>query len=171
MQRPVSIIVFGIVNFVFALLGVIGLIASFSLFSVPANSSDSVIKLMDQGPAYAAWLKLCIPLGILNCLLLLAAGIGLLTLKPWARPLSIFCAIYGVVFCVVTLLVNLAFMVQPMFQDVQPRQQLIVGVALGGPVSGTLGELFWPIYPVLLLVFMLQPKVTMVFCPPVPSQK
>jgi hypothetical protein len=170
MQRPVSIIVFGILNFVFAALGVIGLISSLALFSVPVDSSDSVIKLMDQGPAYAAWLKICIPLGVLNCVALLAAGFGLLTLKPWARVLSVAYAIYAIVFCVAALLINLIFMAQPMFHQVQPHQQLVAGVALGGPISGTIGELFGPIYPILMLAFMLNSKAVAVFRPPAPPQ-
>lgn len=168
MQRPISIIVFGILNFVFAAFGVIGLVASFALFSVPADSSDSVIKLMDQGPAYAAWLKVCIPLGMLGCAALLAAGFGLLALKSWARVLSIAYAIYAIALCLAALLINLIFMVQPMFQQVLPKQQLIAGVALGGPISGTLGELFWLIYPILLLVFMVSPKMAAAFRPPAP---
>jgi hypothetical protein len=170
MQRPASVTVFGILNFVFAAFGVIGLIASFALFSVPADSSDSVIKLMHQGPGYAAWLKVCIPLGVLSCAALLAAGIGLLSLKPWARILSIAYAICAIVFCVAALLINLIFMAQPMFQQVRPQQQLVAAVALGGPISGTIGDFFWPIYPILLLVFMLRPKVAAAFAPPVSPQ-
>jgi hypothetical protein len=168
MQRPVSVTMFGILNFVFAALGVIGLIASFAVFSVPADSSDSVINLMHQGSGYAGWLKACIPLGLLSCGTWLASGFGLLRLKPWARPLSIFCAIYGIVFCIATLLVNLALMVQPFDHQILPQQELAVAVAIGGPISGTLGELFWPVYPILLLVFMLSPKMAATFRPPAP---
>jgi len=170
MQRPTSVTVFGILNFVFAAFGAIGLVASFALFSLPTDSSDSVIRLMQQGSGYAAWLKICIPLGLLSCAALLVAGFGLLTLKPWARVFSIAYAIYAIVFCVAALLINLIFMAQPMLHQVRPHQQLVTGVALGGPISGTVGELFWLIYPILLLVFMLRPKVVAVFHPPAPPQ-
>lgn len=153
-------------NFAFAALVVVGLIASFALFSLPSDSSESVIKLMHQGSGYAAWLKICIPLGLLSCATWLASGFGLLFLKPWARPLSIFCAIYAMVFCVASLLVNLALMVQPFDLQVLPQQQLVAAVAIGGPISGTLGELFWPIYPILLLGVMLSPKMAATFRPP-----
>ena len=166
MQRPVFVNLFGILNFVFAVFGVAGLIASFAALSVPPDSNDSVVKLMYQGPMYADWLKTCIPLGLLSCATWLASGFGLLRLKPWARPLSIFCSIYGIVLCVVTLLVNLALMVQPFDHQVLPQQELAAAVAIGGPISGTLGELFWPIYPVLLLVFMLSPKMAATFRSP-----
>jgi len=168
MQRPPSVTLFGILNFVFAAFGVIGLITSFALFSLPADSSDSVIKLMHQSSGYAVWLKSCIPLGVLSCSALLAAGIGLLRLKSWARILSIVYAIYAIAFCLAALLINLIFMVQPMFQQVRPQQQLVAAVAIGGPISGTLGELLWPIYPILLLVFMLRPKVAAAFRPATP---
>lgn len=167
MQRPASVTIFGILNFVFALLGVIGLIASFALFSVPADSKDSVIKLINQGPAYAAWLKICIPLGVLSSAALLAAGVGLLSLRPWARPLSIACAIFIIVFTGAGMVVNLLLMVQPFFLQVGHRQELEAAIAIGGPLSGTLGGIFWVVYPIVLLVFMLSPKVAGVFHPSV----
>ena len=41
---------------------------------------------MENNPAYATWVKASIPIGLRgNCCLLLAAGIGLLMLKEWAR--------------------------------------------------------------------------------------
>jgi hypothetical protein len=170
MQRPASIIVFGILNFVFAAFGVIGLIASFALFSAPADSSDSVIKLIHQVPAYAAWLRICIPLGILSCAALLAAGFGLLTFKPWARLLSIAYAIYAIVFVIAALGVNLYLMVQPFFDQVGQKQQLEAAAAVGGPLSGTVGGIFWIVYPAALLAFMLNSKVAAAFASPAPSQ-
>jgi len=170
MQRPASITVFGILNFVFVVFGIIGLIASFSLFSVPTDSSNSVIQLINQGPAYVVWLKICIPLGVLSCAILLAAGIGLLCLKPWARLLSIVYSIYAIIFTVVGMTVNLLLMAQPFFQQVGGRQEFEAAFAIGGPLSGTLGGIFWVVYPVALLVFMLSPKVVTAFCPSVSVQ-
>lgn len=170
MKRPASVTVFGLLNFVFAAFGVIGLIASIALFSPPADANQPVLKLMYEGPAYAVWLKICIPLGLLSCAALLAAGIGLLLLKSWARTLSIAYAIYAIVFTLVGMVINLVQMAQPLFEQVRPQQQLAAAGAIGGPISGTIGGLFWVIYPIVLLVFMLHPKVVAAFRPPVPSQ-
>ena len=170
MQRPTSVTVFGIMNFVFAGFGVIGVMASIALFTLSADSNNSLIKLIHGGPAYVVWLKICIPLGLLGCAVLLADGVGLLYLKPWARLLSIAYAIYAIIFTVVGLWINLTLMVQAMSEQIQPREELAVAGAIGGPVSGTVGVLFWLIYPIVSLVFMFLPKVVAAFRPPVPLQ-
>jgi len=165
MQRPTSVIIFGILNFVFAALGVIGLIASFALLSLPANSDNPIIKFIQLCPDYAVWLKICIPLGLLGCVLPLASGFGLLALKPWARLLSIVYAIYAIVFCVAGMLMNLVFMDQPMLGQASQQRAFETVAALGGPISGTIGGLFLLIYPLVLLVFMLRPKIVATFLP------
>jgi hypothetical protein len=162
-QRPTFLTVFAILNFVFAVFGVIGLIASFALFSVPANSNNSVIKLIPLGPVYTIWLKACIPLGLLNCAALLADGIGLLCLKPWARSLAIIYAIYAIVFTLFGMALNLIVMVQPILEQARQQREFETVGAIGGPISGTIGGFFWLIYPMVLLVFMLRPKVLAAF--------
>jgi len=121
MQRPTSVTVFGILNIVFAAFGLFGMIAFIALFYLPVGANNPVIKLIHENPAYAAWLKVCIPLGLLSCAALLAAGIGLLRLKSWARTLSIAYAIYALVFGIVGMVVNFIFVTQPMIE--QARQQ------------------------------------------------
>jgi hypothetical protein len=170
MQRPASVTAFGVLNIVFAAFNGAGLIASIAVVSLPIGSSNSVIKLIHQGPAYAAWLKICIPLGLLNCGALLATAIGLLCLKSWARSLSIACAIYAIVFYLLGMVVNLTFMVQPMFEQAPRQQELEAAAAIGGPLSGTIGGCFWLIYPILLLLFMLRPNVASAFPPPAATQ-
>ena len=170
MRRPASVTVFGVLNFVFAALGVIGLMASFALLGLPASSNNPVIHFIHESTRYAIWLKLCIALGMLSCALLLAAGFGLLSLKPWARRLSIAYAIYAIVFCLGGMLINLIFMVQPMIGPAGQQRAFATVWAVGGPISGTIGGFFWLIYPLLLLAFMLRPKVAAAFRPPAPSQ-
>lgn len=170
MQRPVSVLVFGILNFVFAAFAVIGLVASVALFSLPEDPTDPIIQFLHQNATYAVWLKICIPLGVLSCGALLAAGLGLLSLKPWGRTLSLAYAIYAIVFVLVGMGVNLVLMIQPVSKPAPRQAELAAAAAIGGPLSGTVGGLFWVIYPILMLVFMLRPKVAMAFRPPPPSQ-
>lgn len=167
MQRPTSVIVLGILNFVFAALGIIGLVASFALLNLPANSDNPIIQFIHLCPDYAVWLKICIPLGLLGCALPLASGVGLLSLKPWARLLSIVYAIYAMVFCVGGMLINLVLMDQPMLGPAPQQRAFETVAAIGGPISGTIGGLFLLIYPLVLLVFMLQPKMVATFQSPV----
>jgi hypothetical protein len=170
MQRPTSVTVFGILNIVFAAFGLFGLIASIALFFLPADSNNPVIKLIHESPGYAMWLKICIPLGVLSCSALLAAGIGLLYLKSWARILSIIYAIYAIVFGITGMVVNFIFMVQPMLEQARQEQGPEAAAATGGAIGGTIGGCFGLIYPILLLIFMTRPKVAAAFRPPAPPQ-
>jgi hypothetical protein len=170
MQRPTTVTVFGILNIVFAALGVFGMIATIALFYLPADSNNPVIKLIHENPAYAAWIKACIPLGLLSCAVLLAAGIGLLRLKSWARTLSIAYAIYALVFGIVGMVVNFIFVTQPMIDQAHQQQGPEAGGAMGAAIGGSIGGCFGLIYPVLLLIFMLRPTVVAAFRPPAPPQ-
>ncbi|HXR48348.1 MAG TPA: hypothetical protein VN784_13015 [Candidatus Limnocylindrales bacterium] len=170
MQRPTSVTVFGILNIVFAAFGVFGLIFSMALFHLPADSNNPVVKLIHENPAYAAWLKASILLGVPSCLVLLATGIGLLCLKSWARILSIAYAIYAIVFGIVGTVVNFVVMVVPMAEQARQQQGPEAAAAIGGAIGGTIGGCFGLIYPVLLLIFMTRPKVAAAFRPPVMSQ-
>ena len=170
MQRPVSVTIFGILNFVFAAFGVVGLMASFALLSVPADPNNPVVKLLQHNASYAVWLKFCILLGLLSCVALLAAGAGLLSLKPWGRTLSMAYAIYAIVFALMAMGINLFLMIQPLFEQAPPHQEFAVALSVGGPLSGTLGGCFGLIYPIILLAFMLRPTVTAAFRPPLPPK-
>ena len=118
MQRPKSVTVFGILNIVFAAFGIIGAITSLVLLLAPLAPNDPFIKIMHENPAYAIWYKLEIPLGILSRAALLAAGIGLLSLKSWARTLSMAYAIYAILLGILE--TALTFMVyRPMVEKLQ----------------------------------------------------
>jgi hypothetical protein len=107
---------------------------------------------------------------VLTCLVLLAAGIGLLHLKPWARILSMAYAIYAILFGILGMVVNFIFMIQPMLEQARQQQGPEAAGAIGGAVGGTIGGCFGLIYPVLLLIFMTRPKVVAAFRPPAPPQ-
>src|SRR6266516_4793284 len=159
MQRPASVTAFGILNIVFGVFGVFGLLGTMALFSFTYASTNPVVKIMQQNPAYTTWLKLTIPLGLLSCGVLLAAVIGLLRLKGWARKLSIVYGIYAIVFGIVGIVINFIFLLQPLLEQAAQKQGPEAAAAIGGAVGGTVGGCFGLIYPILLLVFMTRTKV------------
>jgi hypothetical protein len=73
MQRPISVTVFGILNIVFAAFGVVGVLGSLAVFSATGATNNPALRIMRESPVYASWLKVAIPLGLLGCLVLLAA--------------------------------------------------------------------------------------------------
>jgi len=165
MQRPASVTVFGILNIVFAAFGILALFASVFLFLPQANTQNPVIQIIHDSPTYAAWMKLSIVLGAVVCVVLLAAGIGLLRLKPWAHTVSIVYGIYAIVMGLVGMVVNYFFLVQPMLAQAQQKQGAAAAGAIGGAIGGSIGGCFGLIYPILLLIFMTRANVVAAFRP------
>jgi len=119
MQRPTSVTVFGILNILKAGADVFLQIFTIGLLLTPLDSNNSIVKMLHDSPAYAAWIKLCIPLGLLSAAVLLTTGIGLLFLKSWARKLSMAYAIYSICFCSVATAINSGFLFQPFLKNEQ----------------------------------------------------
>jgi hypothetical protein len=142
-----SVTIFGILNIGFGLLDL--LVTLFSIFVLPKmgmSANPALIQMHEN-----LWTKITTPTDGIAAVALLAAGVGLLLLQGWARTVSI---IYGVYTILVT----------------------IVGVVvtLGGDTSGfmKIGSLFGAmvslVYPVLLIIFMMRPKVVAAFKPAPP---
>ncbi len=168
MHRPTSVTVFGILNIVKAGFGIFLTMTTTALVLARADSNNPFLKMLYDSPAYAAWLKLCIPLGLLSCTVLLVAGIGLLCLKSWARTLSIAYAIYGICMGILSTVVGSIFLIQPFLKNHQDSQA--AATAMFGLIGGSISVCLGLIYPVLLLLFMLRPTVAAAFHPPAHSQ-
>ncbi len=159
LQKTTPVTVFGILNIVFAALGGVGVISSIMLFVVASDSSKNpVVQIIHDNPTYALWMKISIPLGLLACGVLLAAGIGLLKLQPWARTLSIIYAIYAMITVLVSSVVNYFFLVLPLLEQARGKSGPDAAAAMGGAIGGTLGGCLGLVYPILLLVYMLRVK-------------
>ena len=96
-ERPISVTIFGILNIGFALLGLLGTLISMVVLSHTSGNGNPFLKAMYDNPHYVTWMKISVPLGCVGCLVLLAAGIGLLLLQKWARIMSIGYGIYAIV--------------------------------------------------------------------------
>jgi hypothetical protein len=174
MQRPTTITVFGVLNIVFAAMGMLGILATMALFSVAGASNNPVVSLIRENPAYAAWMKLSIALSVPTLVALLAAGIGLLLLKEWARILSIIYAIAAIIFGLIGVAMNFIFLLRPLLGQAAGTRGPAAAGAFGGAIGASFGGCFGLIYPVLLLIFMTRPKITAAFRaaaepPPLPS--
>ena len=166
MTRPTSVTVFGILNIVFAVFGVFGIIATLAMFKLAAGTGNPALQIMQDNPDFAAWIKLSIPLGLLSSIALLAAGIGLLLMKSWARKLSLGYAIYAIVLSIVGMVINYLWMIRPMMEKAAQQQGPEAAGAIGGIIGGLAGGCFSLIYPILLLIFMSRPKVVAAFQAP-----
>jgi hypothetical protein len=164
MKKPTEAIVFGALNIVFAVFSMVGVLVTISLFAITSGpTKNPVIQLIHDNAAYALWMKMTIPLGMVVSAALLAAGIGLLQLKPWARLLSMGYAIYGIAMVLVGTVVNYFCLMQPLMARAHGNSAPEAAAAGGALVSGAVGSCFGLLYPVLLLIFMLRPNVVAAF--------
>jgi hypothetical protein len=96
-QRPMAILIFGILNIGYALLNLAGPLVSklMSSIKLPANSP---VVAMKSDPAYVAWTNFNMGFSVVLGLALLSFGIGLLLSKNWARLGSIIYAVIAIVY-------------------------------------------------------------------------
>jgi hypothetical protein len=167
--RPTSLLVLGILNIVFGVLGLCGTAASSAMFFVEMPQDPGMpnpaLELIRSDSTYRLIMQTMIVLGCLASLALLVGGIGLLLVKAWGRTLSIGYAWYAIVAVVAGLLVNWLYLLQPMLSQGEAGG-LGQAAAIGGAVGGMISGCFSVIYPVMLLIFMYRPAVRAAFGPP-----
>ena len=163
MERPTSATVFGILNIAFAAMGAFGVVLAVAMFSTTADANNPVIKIMRESPGYMIYMKIMIPLGAVACVLLLVAGIGLLCFKAWGRILSIVYAVWAILNGILGAVMNFFVLFLPRLHQAQQINGPEQAGAYGGAIGGTFGSCFGLIYPVLLLIFMLRPKLAAAF--------
>jgi hypothetical protein len=157
-SRPASLIVFGILNILFGVLGLCGMAGSAAMFLVELPQDPAVpnpvLELLKTDATYRLFMQVSLVLGGLTALVLIVAGIGLLLTKGWGRTLSIGYAWYAIVAAIVGTIVTWTYLIQPTMAAIKDAQGPAAMGAAGGLVGGLLGGVFSLIYPVLLLIFM-----------------
>ena len=162
MQRPAALTVFGILNLVFAGLGLVGSLFSMVMFRTmqDPNVPNPVFEVMMENPAYATFSNVALVLGLVASIVLGVAGIGLLQVKPWGRHLSIGYGVYCIVMAVVGMVANYVFLFGPVMERLAelPPGPEKAGVTVG-LVGGVCGGCVGLIYPIILLIFMYRANV------------
>jgi hypothetical protein len=149
-EKPTSIIVFGVLNCV---LGGLALVCTpFSL----AISLATLHKTMAATNKYIILNAAGGVIGIGFSIWLLITGIGLLMMKRWARKGAVIYAVTNMIWSVITVGLNIAAVALHWLIIPQDGLPSFVGGICGGLCGGFL-------YPVLLLIFMLTPKVKNAF--------
>ncbi|MGD0410961.1 MAG: hypothetical protein ABSC18_04600 [Verrucomicrobiota bacterium] len=168
-ERPMSVTILGMLNIGLGLLGLAGMLLStmFEGLGAPAAgpSFNSVLAFMDtlyHNPVYMIWNRITFPLNAAASLLLVAAGVGLLLLKNWARLASIGCGIYKIAFAMLNLAV-LCLALREILAKALQGAGAVVLVILG--LAGFVGAILTLAYPVLLIWFLTRPKAVLAFQP------
>jgi hypothetical protein len=176
MPRPTAVTVFGILNIIFGVLGLtctpVGLLMSTFTGSMMEDMPETAqmqqapwLEMMNN-PAMKTYTYVSTALGMVAAALLLAAGIGLLKLRPWARMVSIGYAVYAILSVIVGGIFSYYFVYAPMFENMSSEGGPEAAGFYGGMIGGMFGGFcFSLIYPVLLLIFMFLPGVKAAFQP------
>ena len=155
MQRPTSVTVFGILNLIFGVWGLLGLV-----FVLVAGVPEDSVLFDHENRFVSAYLEISTYVGYVATGVLIVAGIGLLALKTWGRLLSIGYAVYAILGQIVSTAVVFPLVVKPMLEE---QDAFFMNVFL---VSSLIGVGFGLLYPCLLLFFMTRRHVIRAFNPP-----
>ena len=146
-QRPISVTIFGILNIGFGLLDL--LFTLFSMFVLPTMNlaNNSILKQTHDN----AWARITTPLDGLAAVVLLAAGVGLLLSRNWARIFSIGYGGYAILICTVGTIMT-----------------LMGGGSWIMMILSLIGSICTLAYPILLIIFMMRPNVVAALKPAPP---
>ena len=167
MRRPAAVTVFGVLNIIF---GALKLIAA-PAWILALVFRERWLALLPQGEPqvepfrnmmtdanFLATTYLMTGVGIVSAAVLLASGIGLLRLRPWARYAAIGWGVYDCLATAIGTIVSYHLFAGPMFES------------MGGPLAAELavemmGTSISLLHPALLIVFMFMPSVKAAFEP------
>ena len=167
-QKPTAATVFGILNLLFGGLGLCGIVMTAAIMLVPLNpqmtKDNPALQLMEESAVYRTFTQVGLVLGFFATVVLIVAGIGLLTFRPYGRTLSIGYGIYAVVANVLGTIINVVYVFPALLEKANAAGG---GPAAAGTYAGIFGGLFGTclglIYPVLLLYFMFRPNMVAAF--------
>ena len=158
-ERPISTLIFGILNIGLGLLD----LASPLLVAILAHlkfSGQSGVSALQSDPTYAAMTNFTVWADVVFGLAFVAFGIGLLLLQNWARLGSILVAVARIVFVVVSSLLGWNFMKVAVQQTAAQAHGAPLGLIQGLAIVGFVVQLVLRlVYPALLLFFMTRAKV------------
>lgn len=164
-ERPTSVTVFAIINLILSGLGVIGILfwvlAKLGL-KFQSSQGNPVLELMEASRGYQLFTDVASGLGILVTILLLSASIGMFSLKPWSRRVTIGWGVYSILMTLVALGVNYLAIFGPLIANSTGPEH--VGMIVAVVIQGVISVFFIGYY--LLMIFMLmRPKVVDAFTP------
>ena len=176
MKRPTSVTVFGILNIVFAVIGMCGVAVTAAQPAIQQAmeqaakdngqevKQDPVQKLLAADPKVRLIGNISTGSGVVVTLVLLISGVALLLMKPWGRTLSIVYAVYDILSKIAFSALSFWFIQSALEGQVEVPAEIPVGT-LQGIFAFSFGcsLIFGLVYPIVLLIFMFRTTVTEAF--------
>jgi hypothetical protein len=161
-QRPTVATVWGVLNMVIAVF--LLLVTSLDYFA-GFSPDDPIIIAAGDDPLFHTWIALSSPFHYVAAAVLLAAAIGLLLVRPWARRATIAFALYSLASLVIEIPLLFKYYMMPMLADVEVTDGEEAAIAFGLFVTGvlivTIGVAV--AHAVLLLIHMRRPDMVRAF--------
>lgn len=153
---PTSVKVLGILSIIFGGLGLLCTpLALVNLFIPQGAPGTEIYEL----PIMRVWLTVSVVVGMVMSIILLAAGIGLLNLKRWARVWALFYGWFAILWGILGTIFNIAIVI-PMIQDLGPEgSPEAIGGMIGGVVGGVCGGIIGLVFPIFMVIYMRRPNV------------
>jgi hypothetical protein len=126
----------------------------------PPNALNEKIQNLPYEGGLGIWTYTSLALGAVLSVVLLAAGIGLLGAKPWARLASLVYAVATIVLQAIGQVVAFVFL-YPAISDAAAESGGAAGNAAvtGGYIGGICGGLFAFALPITMLIVLTRPSV------------
>jgi hypothetical protein len=188
-QKPAGVMVIAILQIVFGSLGLLGPVLYFAgaqramaswqasmpkAPNQPDFSQENLQAAMEQRlPGYTAYMNGLNGLALVMCLMMIAGGIGLLQMQPWARWLTVVWAALSIAYTVGNTVFSLTTVV-PLMMDIMSEQiqrMQPAGPGPGGPgpevllsfmrigmIVGAVFALILLAYPITVLIILLLPS-------------
>jgi hypothetical protein len=181
-ERPVIVLVFAILNIVFGTLGALcsfcsGIMSGFAFGIMNAVSTAGPMTPVPHTVLVIGIIEYAI--GFILCGGLAVSGIGLLTMKSWARKIAVVVAVLGIVVMIIVTTISITYVnptirewqseIFDQLQRQQPRQAFQPNFAQfqQSPALSTAISVFTALliiaYGVALIVVMFLPQVTAAF--------
>jgi hypothetical protein len=164
-ERPTSVTVFAIINLVLSGLGVVGLIFWLigKLGLMPTSSHENpALELMENSAGFQLFTDISTGLGLVVIILLISASIGMFSLKPWARKVTIGWGVYSIFMAIIGMALNYVVIFGPLLADLDGPER--IGMMIGMIFAIVFTVFFIGYY--LLMIFMLtRPHVVEAFTP------
>lgn len=139
----------------------------------PPSAADAMKYYNEHIPGYRAFTFGGLALSLMLDLMLLAAGIGLLNVQPWARWLSIVYAPISILNRLASFVYQLVW-VLPVTQELYAKNPAMAGMSSIVSISGGIGlfvSLLFVLYPISVLVIMLLPSTAAAFRGELPARE
>jgi len=175
-RRPTVVTVFAVLAIIFGSLGALAGICNIPQYLGVRLTPNPILDSMQKDSVILSYMLISLVINLILSVILLTAGIGLLSLKPSSRVWIIRYAVIHIVVTVLGLILSLSFiqsrnqalLQQTLAANPQLNTPQMKAVVQYSAVGGYCFAVVFLIWPLLILYYMNRPHVKAAFDPALP---